>query len=122
MTMAPTTNRVAYHSAIRRPNARVTAGRQWRSRAEDIANAAHRVQQFLLEGTIDLVAQPAHEHVDDVGLRIEAVRPDVREDHRLRYDPAAIPHQVLEERELARPQIQRLAVAGHAAREEIENQ
>ena len=80
------------------------------------------MQQLLLERPIDLLAQPAHQHVDDVGLRVEVVFPDVRQDHRLRDDLAGVAHQVLEQRELARPQIDRLAAARHAARQQVEHQ
>src|SRR5256885_846638 len=99
----PTTNSVAYQSASRNPNARVKRG----SRAEDIPDTADRLQQLFLERPIDLLAQAAHEHVDDVRLRIEAVLPDVREDHRLRDDFAGVAHQVLQKGELPRPQIDR---------------
>src|SRR5436190_15594794 len=122
MTIAPTTNSVAYQSAMRRPNARVSTRRRSRSGAEDIADATHRVQQLLLEWTIDFVAQPAHEYIHDVGLRIEVIGPHMRQDHRLRDDPAGIPHQILEQRELARTQVEHGAAAGYAARQEIEHQ
>src|SRR5439155_1468100 len=89
IAMAPETNRVAYHNANRRPKVRVNAGTDGPSLPlfsgpEDIAHASHRVQQLFLERPIDLLAQPAHQHVDDVGLRVEVVLPHVRQDHRLR--------------------------------------
>src|SRR5215510_4894875 len=40
------------------------------SGTEDISHAPDRVQQLLLEGPVDFFAQAAHQHVDDVGLRI----------------------------------------------------
>ena len=42
---------------------------------EDIAHATHRVQQLRLERPIDLLAQPADQHVDDVGLRDRSCTP-----------------------------------------------
>src|SRR5712692_5850274 len=112
--MAPAMNSVAYHSPSRRPNARVKRGRELFSLStKDVSNAADSVQEFLLERPIDLLAQAADEHVDHVGLRVEAVVPDVRQDHRLRDDVAGIAHQVLEQRELARAEIDRRAAARH---------
>src|SRR3954464_8975328 len=98
MAMAPATNRVAYQSASRSPK---NSGLG----PEDIADASHGVQQLLLERAIELFAQPADEHVDDVGLRVEVVFPHVRQDHRLRHDLAGVAHQIFEQHELARPQI-----------------
>src|SRR3954451_19499883 len=115
MAMAPATNSVAYQSARRRPK---NSG----LRPEDISDASHRLQQLLLERPIDLFAQPADEHVDDVGLRIEVVFPDVRQDHRLRYDLAGVANQIFEQHDLARPQIERLAAAVYLARQQIERQ
>src|SRR5205823_12781040 len=114
----PTTNSVEYQRASRSPNVRVNGG----SRAEDIPDTADGLQQLLLERPIDLLAQAAHEHVDDVRLRIEAVLPHMREDHRLRHDFAGVAHQVLQESELPRPQIDRDAAAGDAPRQQIEHQ
>ena len=94
--MEPTTNSVAYHSAMRRPNA---------LRTEHVTHAADRVNELLFEWAIDLLAQPADQHVDDVGLGIEVLLPDMREDHRLRHDAACVAHQVFEERKLARPEL-----------------
>ena len=72
---------------------------------------------------VDLLAQPEHEHVDDVGLRIEAVIPDVRQDHRLRHHPAGVAHQVFEQRELARRAARcRAPAARDPARQQVERQ
>src|SRR5258708_27559261 len=107
-------NRVAYHKAIRSPNARMKKGRTPFSGTEDIAHAADGVQQLLLERAVDLLAQPADQDVDDVGLRVEVVLPDVRQDHRLRDHPAGAAHQVLEEGELSWTEIDGCPPARHA--------
>src|SRR3954464_6358526 len=75
----PTMKRVAYQSAIRSPNAREDRGRRSCSGSKDIAHTTHRVQNLVLERSIDLFPQPAHQHVHDVRLRVEAVIPDVRQ-------------------------------------------
>src|SRR5262249_40057416 len=43
---------------------------------EHVADAAHGVDQLVLEGIVDLGAEPAHVHVDDVGPGVEAHVPD----------------------------------------------
>src|SRR6476620_4018773 len=107
MAIEPETNSVAYQSASRSPKKRggEKGVRPLFSRPEDIANPAHGVQQLLVERPIDLLAQPADQDVHDVGLRIEVVLPDMRQNHRLRDDAPDVAHQVFEQRELARPQI-----------------
>src|SRR5581483_10246189 len=101
MAIAPATNSVAYQSASRSPK---NSGRPERSSpAEDISDATHGVQEFLFEWTIDLLAKPADEHIDDVGLRIEAVLPHVRQNHGFRDDSTGIAHEIFEQRELTRP-------------------
>src|SRR6266516_2403137 len=47
------------------------------SRAQHVPDAPDGVKQLLLERSINLVAQPAYQHIDDVRLRIEVVRPHV---------------------------------------------
>src|SRR5215831_21013793 len=108
----PITNSVAYQTPIRSP---YTGSRASRSGADDIAHAPDGVQQLLLETAIDLLAQAADEDVHDVGLRVEAVVPHVRQNHRLRNDLAGVAHQVLEQRELAWTQIDDRLSTCHAA-------
>src|SRR5215467_731486 len=109
----PRTNSVAYQTPSRSP---YTGRRVSRSGADDIPHTPHGVQQLLLEAAIDLLAQPAHEHVDDVRLRIEVVVPDVRQDHRLRDDLVDVPQEVFEQRELPRPEVDGDVAARHATR------
>src|SRR5689334_21908993 len=103
----------AYHRDRRRPSVPRT------SASQHVSDAAHRVQQLALERPIDLVPEPRDQHVDDVRARIEGVSPDVREDHRLREDLAGVAQQVLEERELARTELDGLAAPLHASAQEI---
>jgi hypothetical protein len=55
------------------------------------------MQQFRREVAVDLAPQARDEHVDDVGLGIEPVRPHVFQDHRLRDGAARAPHQEFQE-------------------------
>src|SRR5258708_6462448 len=113
MTIEPTTKSVEYHSVS-------VSGHRYL--ADDIADTAYGLQQFFLERPIDPVAEPAHQDIDDIGLRIEVVLPDVREDHRFRDDLAGIPHQIFQQREFPRAQVECGASARHLARQEIQRQ
>ena len=101
---ALTTKRPAYH---RRQPQRERARAATHASLEDIADAAHGVEELGLEVLVDLLAQPVHEDVDGVGAGVEAVVPHVRHDHGLRHHLAGMTHQVLEQRELARAQFDR---------------
>src|SRR5471032_1052403 len=73
---------------------------------KDVTHAANGVDQFLLEGIVDLGPQTADSHVDDVRIGLE---PDVP--HFLRQDGArenlsAPPGQEREEQKLFRSQRQ----------------
>ena len=50
-------------------------------------------------------------HVDHVGLRIEVIVPHVLQQHRAGHDLAGMPHQIFEQAELARLQLQFLSGA-----------
>src|SRR6266498_5162121 len=113
------TKSVAYHSASRRPKKRWRTGV---SGAEDISYASDGVQQFFFKRTIDLLTQPAHEHIDDVRLRIERVFPHTRQNHRLGDDAPDVAHQVLEQREFARSKVEHLVAPGDAPGQQVEAQ
>src|SRR5262249_21556997 len=78
MSALPAANSTKYHSASCTPNVRASP-----SGLEDIANAADGVEERRVEVAIDFLAEPEDEHVDHVAARIEAVAPDLRQDHRL---------------------------------------
>ena len=58
-------------------------------------------------------------HVDDVGLGIEMMVPDLFQQHGARDDMPGMPHQIFEQAELARQQVDRLARPRHAARDQV---
>ena len=68
---------------------------------------------------VDLAAQPADVRLDDVGLRIEMVLPDLFEQHLARDEPALGAHQEFEQPELARLKVDRLSAAAHGAGDEV---
>ena len=53
-------------------------------------------------------------HVDDVGLRIEVIVPDILEQHRAGNDLIGMAHEEFEQPELARQQVELLAPRGTA--------
>ena len=76
-----------------------------RRRREAVAGAAHGLDRRAAERPVELVAQVADVDLDDVRVALEVVVPDVVEDVALRHDLALAAQQVLEQRELARRQV-----------------
>ena len=93
-----------------------------RAALEPVARAAHGLQRLQAEGRVDLLAEVAHVHLDDVGVAGEVDPPHVVEDLRLRRDAAVLAHQVLEQRELAcsEPDVDVLAPCPSSSRVELE--
>ena len=63
------------------------------------------MDHLFVKITVHLVSQPAHEHIHDVGLWVKTVIPDVLQNHRFGNDPSPVAHEVLEEGEFARLEI-----------------
>src|SRR3954453_16791115 len=106
----------AYHRLSLTPIFR----RSGSSRPENIPNSSDGVNHQLL--FTDLAPQAMHEHIDDIGLRIETVIKYVFEDHVLCAGPIWVAHQVFEQCEFARLQVDLQAAAPHLAREQIHGQ
>ena len=62
-----------------------------------------------LESLVDLGAQARDMDVDDIGLRVEVIVPDILEQHGAGHDMAGIAHEIFEQLEFARLQQDRLA-------------
>src|SRR5436190_9972761 len=92
------------------------------SRLQDVSDAADGVQQLLWELFVDFIAQAEDEHVDNIRLGIEAVVPDVLENHGFGDDAPGVAHQEFEEREFAGLEFDLLAGASHFAGEKVEGQ
>ncbi len=71
---------------------------------------------------LDLLPQLADVHVDHVRLRVEVIVPDVLEQHGARDDLAGMAHEVLEELELARLQLDGARAARDLAGEQVDAQ
>jgi hypothetical protein len=71
---------------------------------------------------VDLAAQAADVHVDDVGAGIEVVAPDLLEDHRAREHVARVAHEGFEQAEFDRQQFEFDLAATRDARDEVETQ
>ena len=59
-------------------------------------------------------------HVDDVGLRVEVIVPDMRRQHGAGHHLAGVLHQEFEQAELARLEDDLGALARHAMRQSVE--
>src|SRR6201986_4492536 len=86
---------------------RVNSGR----RTENETFAAHIMDHGRLFGPVDLAAQPAHMHVDQIALRYEFVVPDLLEEHGARKQLILAVNDVLEQGELAGQEIHVLSAA-----------
>src|SRR5437016_4246581 len=81
---------------------------------EAVADEPDGRDGLATKGQVDLLAQVANVDLDDVEVAVERVVPHVLEDLGLRDDVAGAPHQILEQRELARRE-RDLGVAAPAA-------
>ena len=84
------------------------------------AGRAHVDDEAAAVAGIELAAQIADMDVDDVGLRQEFVVPDILKQHGAGDDLSGPAHEIFEQLELARQQIDTLAVAARLALDEIE--
>src|SRR5262245_59787681 len=113
-----TTKIAAYQMARRKPSVCRRRSRHF----EYIAHAPHGLDHLVVEVAIDLLPQTMDEYVDDVGAGIEAVVPDVGQEHRLRDDPPGVAHQILGQRELVRTQLDLATGPRRAARAQVERE
>ena len=69
---------------------------------EHIAGSTHRVQQGRFETLLDLAAQARDMHINDIGLRVEVIIPDMLQQHCSSDDLPGMAHQIFEQTEFAR--------------------
>jgi len=77
------------------------------------------VDELGLEVAVDFIAEPADEDVDDVGLGVEVVIPDVLEDHGFGDDLVLVAEEVFEEEEFTGLEIDFGRAAPDFAGEEV---
>ena len=104
-----------YHHASWKVEVRISL----RGFTQLVPGAAHRMDEGRVEVLVDLASQTADVHIDDVGLRVEVIVPDVLEQHRPGDDLVAVAHQVFEQAEFARLQVDLLAGAADRARNDV---
>src|SRR5690606_15674564 len=103
------TKTAAYHASSRK----LVLRRKLAERAKAVAGAAHRVDQIVVEVTVDLRAQPADVRLDDGGMRVEMEIPHVLQQHGARNDLPGVAHEIFEQPELLRLQLDAAAGARH---------
>src|SRR3569623_705272 len=86
---------------------------------DQITRAAHRMDHVAAEPRVELRAQPADMRLDDVGLGVEMEIPHPLEQHGARDDASGNAHQILEQGEFARLQLDALPGAAHLALEQV---
>src|ERR1700758_2349431 len=77
--------------------------------ADHITRTAHGMEQRLREAFIDLRSQAGDVHVDDISLRIKMIVPDVLQQHSAGHDLAGVAHQIFEQAEFPRLQLDLLS-------------
>src|SRR5690349_17324381 len=86
------------------------------SRPEDITDSSDGVDHRA--AFIDFAAKTVNEDIDDVGLRVETVVEDVLENHGLGDWPGGMAHQIFEQCEFARLELDFFFAAMHFALEQ----
>lgn len=89
---------------------------------ENIAHAAKGVNEFLREAAVDLIAQPADQDVDDVGLWVEMEIPNMFQDHRFGQNTTWMAQHVFKQRVFAGLQIEQLVAAADFTLEDVQGQ
>src|SRR5215831_17055541 len=112
---ALTENTVAYQMPSRNPK----LCRRRSNGLKDIAHSANGLDQFHREVFVHFGPEPVDKNIDYVRLRIEAVIPDVFEDHGLRNNLSRIAKQQFEEGEFPALQFNLLARAGDFPRNQV---
>src|SRR3954447_6890933 len=89
---------------------------------DHVASAAHGVEDARLAAGLELAAQVRDEYVDGVRLGERRVAPDIVEQGLARHHQTLVAHQVLEQLELARRQVDATLAAEDLARVRVEAQ
>src|SRR5580658_254576 len=108
-TAALTVNTPAYHRFRRRLKLR---SRRLCS-FENIANASDGMNDSFSEFLLQLRAQTMRQNVHHIGLWVEAVVPDMLQNHRLGDRPSGIAHEQFEQGKLPVLQLDLLSSPGH---------
>src|SRR5258708_23882177 len=111
-----TTKIAATASVQRNVTVRAKSGRG----TENESDAADTMNHRWLLRVVDLVTQPAHMHVDEVGLRNEFVLPHLFEQHGSRQRLVLAAHHILEQTEFPRQQLDGAVAALGRTLDEIE--
>src|SRR5471030_1157271 len=98
------------------PRPQRSSGRRDALSGEGVANISDRLDHRVAE----LVAQSPDGHVDHVAARVERIAPDLVEQLLARADGARTPHQVLNEKELARAELRGSPSPGESAPHDVE--
>ena len=88
--------------------------------ANHVPGAANGVDERTVEALVDLRSQPRDMHVNNVGLRVEVIVPDMLEQHGAGHHLAGVLHQELEQAELARLKHDLGAITHHPMRQPVE--
>src|SRR5271156_6067760 len=104
-------NSPAYSRVRRKLEVRRILGRT----TDTVPCPSNRMDQLGFEAFVELGAQPADVGFDDIRARVEMNVPDVLEQHRARDHLASVTHEILEQAEFPRLQLDQLPAPSHRA-------
>src|SRR4029079_14534462 len=89
---------------------------------ETVPDASNGMDQRIVLVVIDLSTHPSDVDIDDIGQRIEMKVPDVLQKHGAGYNAAFIAHQILQELEFPRGQVDTLAAPAGGPRDQVDRE
>ena len=112
------TNIAEYQSVSLKPMVLVTL----RGSFDDITHAPYGMDQLLWKVPVHPVSEPAYQDIDNIGLGVEMVVPNMFQDHGFGNNPVGVSHQVFEQGKLTRLKIDVLAGTNDFSLEKIDRQ
>src|ERR1700730_975134 len=90
--------------------------------SKNIAGSPHGVDQFFDRSDVQLLPEATYKDINDIRLGIKIVPPQVCQDHRLRYDPRGVAHQIFKKSKFPRLEVNLSATSQDLALEQVYRQ
>ena len=90
-----------------------------RAGLKDIADTPYRRDHLLLKASVDLRTKSADKYIDDVGLGVKTVLPDMFQNHGFGHHLAGVSHEIFQKGKFTRLKIDAALSAKHLACQEV---